>query len=111
MLLVSVPAAYDRTQPGNGYRYLSGMGCMGGFPNREDHCAHRAGTAWSTLWCFCCNVVRMQRIHGSLSSLFDADGDDPTPATHDPLNVEWCQSDGRLHTTADAPMAGTVPLL
>lgn len=47
---------------GNSAQWHTGKKCVEG-------CGRPAGTTWSPLWCFPCNVVRMNRISASLERL------------------------------------------
>jgi hypothetical protein len=53
----------DPADEGNSAKYLSGRVCI------ERGCGKPAGTAWSHLWCFECNVKRMNRIDASLNRM------------------------------------------
>ncbi len=61
------PAGRDRNHPANGSGFWTGQVCV------EDGCVGPAGTAWSRLWCFDCNVERMDRITKSLERLSSQD--------------------------------------
>ena len=56
--------------PRNGPEYHTGKVCC------EHGCENPAGTAWSRLWCFACNVERMRRIDRQLSALCGEAADD-----------------------------------
>ena len=61
-----MPDAYaDVTNPGNGAAYWTGLPCI------NDDCDHPAGTAWSHLWCFRCNVRRIDKITRSLEEIHE----------------------------------------
>lgn len=49
----------DPNDPGNSAAHHTGEPCVEG-------CGRPAGTRWSPLWCFECNVERMRRIDTSL---------------------------------------------
>ena len=53
----------DVTDPGNGCAYWTGRRCI------ELMCDRPAGTAWGQLWCFACNVARMDRIEAGLKDI------------------------------------------
>ena len=53
----------DRDDPGNGPKYHTGRPCI------EVDCDRPAGTMWSALWCFECNVERINRIDKSLETM------------------------------------------
>ena len=53
----------DPDDPGNGPKYHTGKPCI------EAGCDKPAGTAWSTFWCFECNVKRIDRITRNLEAL------------------------------------------
>ena len=59
---MTTPAFEDPTDERNGPKYHTGKLCIEG-------CGRPAGTAWSPLWCHPCNVVRMNRITASLTSM------------------------------------------
>lgn len=46
----------DKNNPGNGPEYHTGKPCI------EEDCENPAGTWWSPLWCFECNVKRFDRL-------------------------------------------------
>lgn len=46
----------DANHEGNSSKYHTGKLCIEG-------CGRPAGTAWSLLWCFECNVERINRIN------------------------------------------------
>ena len=50
----------DPDNPKNGPEFHTGKICI------ESGCERLAGTRWSPLWCFQCNVVRMDRISKAL---------------------------------------------
>ena len=52
----------DPSHPYNGSEYHTGEPCIEG-------CGNPAGTWWSPLWCFPCNVERMDRIQRDLEAL------------------------------------------
>lgn len=51
----------DPSHPGNGKKYLTGKPCI--------KCGNPAGTAWGPLWCFSCNVERIDKIDNSLNEI------------------------------------------
>lgn len=53
----------DPAHPGNQPSYHTGKECI------ERDCHRPAGTAWSPLWCFECNVERMRRIGAALEKM------------------------------------------
>ena len=57
----------DRDAEGNSERHRNGKTCIG-IPLGYD-CRNEAGTGWSHLWCFACNVKRMDSIGASLDSI------------------------------------------
>ena len=60
------PQAYaDVIHPGNGPAYWTGLACI------NNGCDRPAGTAWSYLWCFRCNVRRIDRITRSLEEIHE----------------------------------------
>lgn len=59
----------DPDDPGNGPEYHTGLTCRGGIVTRTHVCDKPAGTAWGTLWCFDCNVVRIDRIDRNLKDI------------------------------------------
>lgn len=50
----------DPNHEGNSAKYHTGARCIEG-------CGRPAGTWWSPLWCFECNVKRMNRISDALA--------------------------------------------
>lgn len=52
----------DPEHPGNGKKYRTGKSCI-------EECGRPAGTWWSPLWCFECNIKRMRRVSASLESI------------------------------------------
>ena len=67
-------AYQDRADPRNGPNYQTGKACI------ENGCNEPAGTWWSKLWCFDCNVERMNRIDAQFAKVGAALG----AATPDP---------------------------
>lgn len=55
----------DPNHPGNGPKYKTGELCISG-------CGREAGTYWSSLWCFECNVARMDKISRQLNELVNS---------------------------------------
>lgn len=53
----------DPRHRGNSKLYHTGRDCI------EPGCRRPAGTAWSDLWCFECNVRRMDRIDRQLRDI------------------------------------------
>ena len=53
----------------NGIHYQTGKACI------TNGCVRKAGTAWSRLWCFECNVKRMKRIDKNLREIDEHFGD------------------------------------
>ena len=53
----------DRNDEGNSAEHHTGKPCI------EKNCNKPAGTLWSPLWCFECNVERMDRINASLERM------------------------------------------
>ena len=53
----------DRDDPRNGPDYHTGKACI------ERGCNNPAGTRWSPLWCFECNVARLQRINVQMENI------------------------------------------
>lgn len=53
----------DPDHEGNSAAYRTGKTCI------EKGCDEPAGTKWSPLWCFKCNVERIKRISASLEAL------------------------------------------
>lgn len=51
----------DPNYEGNSSKYHTGKACI--------DCEKPAGTAWSKLWCFDCNVKRMRRLDAQFSKL------------------------------------------
>ena len=60
---MKIPPYKDRNYPGNSKKYHTGEPCV------TKGCNNPAGTKWSPLWCFECNVKRMDRIGGQFDSL------------------------------------------
>lgn len=60
-------AYQDPGDPRNGIAYHTGKLCI------ED-CGRPAGTAWSPLWCFPCNVARLDRIGAQMDELAEGLG-------------------------------------
>lgn len=60
-------ASEDPNNEGNSEKYHTGKVCI------EPNCQNPAGTAWSPVWCFECNVKRMKRISKSLHSMVNED--------------------------------------
>lgn len=61
-----MPDAYaDVTHPDNGPAYWTGLPCI------NEGCDRPAGTGWSHLWCFRCNVRRMDKITRSLEEIHE----------------------------------------
>lgn len=56
-------AYQDPAHEGNGAKYHTGKSCI------ERGCDRPAGTKWSPLWCFECNVERMNRIDAALEKV------------------------------------------
>ena len=52
----------DPDNPGNSAKYHTGKPCI-------EWCDKPAGTAWSKLWCFECNVKRIDRINVSAKGM------------------------------------------
>lgn len=52
----------DPNHEGNSKKYKTNKVCI------EKDCENKAGTAWSPLWCFECNVIRMDRISSQLKA-------------------------------------------
>ena len=57
----------DPEHEGNSAVHHTGKKCYG-VPERPD-CTNPAGTSWSPLWCFECNVIRIQRIGDNLNAM------------------------------------------
>lgn len=53
----------DINDPGNSSKYWTGRECI------ERGCSNPAGTWWSPIWCFRCNVKRMDRISGKMDQI------------------------------------------
>lgn len=53
----------DPDHRGNSPKYHTGKQCI------ELGCDGPAGTAWSPLWCFECNVKRLNRITGQVEQM------------------------------------------
>lgn len=53
----------DPNDIGNSEKYHTGKSCI------EDNCNRPAGTMWGKLWCYECNVKRIDRISKQLSSI------------------------------------------
>ncbi len=51
------------SDPGNSDKHHTGALCI------SPDCKHPAGTKWSPLWCFSCNVKRMEYIDRQLKKL------------------------------------------
>lgn len=51
----------DPNDERNGAKFRTGKQCI--------DCPRPAGTAWSPVWCFECNVARMRRVSASLASI------------------------------------------
>ena len=60
---MTVDAYEDPADAGNGPKYHTGKECI------ELGCARPAGTAWSPVWCFECNVKRIKRISAQMDAL------------------------------------------
>lgn len=63
----------DPSHEGNATHYLTGEVCA------EPGCEELAGTGWSPLWCFSCNVKRMDRIGDGLKSILASLENSPKP--------------------------------
>lgn len=57
----------DPDHEGNSSKYHTGEQCY----NRG--CTNPAGTAWGKLWCFECNVKRINRINNQFNTLLTPD--------------------------------------
>lgn len=53
----------DPDHKGNQPEYHTGKPCI------EPECDRPAGTAWSALWCFECNLERIRRINKQLTAI------------------------------------------
>jgi hypothetical protein len=56
-------ACYDKDHKGNSDKHYTGKSCI------TPKCNNPAGTAWSPLWCFDCNVKRLKRINKNLAKM------------------------------------------
>lgn len=60
---MNLEAFEDPNHEGNSIKYHSGKPCI------TPDCERPAGTLWSHLWCFECNVQRMKKITRSLEKM------------------------------------------
>lgn len=60
-----------RDHPGNSARWRKGKRCI------TPGCKNEAGTSWSPLWCFRCNVKRMDKINARFAAIESAFGQEP----------------------------------
>lgn len=58
---MTIPAYKDPNHPGNSSKYKTGKKCI--------DCNKEAGTQWSELWCFECNVKRIDKINKRLDNI------------------------------------------
>ena len=62
----------DPSDPGNSTEHHTGEVCV------EHGCNEPAGTAWSPVWCFACNVKRMERVTAGFASVLAGFEKEPT---------------------------------
>ena len=58
----------DPAHEGNSRKYHTGKTCI------TEGCPNAAGTMWSPLWCFECNVKRIKRIDKQFEKLLKPEG-------------------------------------